>query len=83
MNVEFHPDVLKQLQRLPRDVLEAALKTIIALASEPRPVGVKKLAGRSSDWRVRMGQYRIVYHIEDAAETVTIFSVAKRIDVYR
>ena len=83
MRVQFHPDVLKQLQRLPRDVFETALQKIIALASDPRPPGAKKLVGGDSDWRVRLGQYRIVYEINDAAQVLTIFTVAKRSDAYR
>ncbi|NEW38544.1 type II toxin-antitoxin system RelE/ParE family toxin [Nocardia cyriacigeorgica] len=82
MNVEFHPDVLKQLQKLPRDVLEAALHAIIALTKDPRPSGAKKLVGRS-DWRIRIGQYRIVYEIDDAESIIRVFAVAKRSDVYR
>ena len=60
MNVAFHPDTLKQLQRLPRPVFEAALQAIIALSKQPRPAGAKKLVGSRDDWRIRIGQYRIV-----------------------
>lgn len=83
MKVEFHPEVLKQLQRLPRDALETALQKIIGLATEPRPHGAKKLAGSDRDWRIRFGQYRIVYEINDDQMTLTIFTVAKRSDAYR
>ncbi|MEO8813956.1 MAG: type II toxin-antitoxin system RelE/ParE family toxin [Mycobacterium sp.] len=83
MKITFHPDVLKQLQRLPRDAFETVLQIIIGLAEQPRPTGVKKLVGANNDWRVRFGQYRIVYHIDDADAVVTIFTVGKRSDVYR
>lgn len=83
MKIVFHPDVLKQLQRLPRDVFETALHTIIGLADNPRPTGVKKLVGAHNDYRVRFGQYRIVYHIDDADGVVTIFAAVKRSDAYR
>ncbi|MEV6324492.1 type II toxin-antitoxin system RelE/ParE family toxin [Nocardia sp. NPDC051787] len=83
MRIEFHPDTLKQLQRLPRDVFEAALQAIIGLSKEPRPAGAKKLVGSRDDWRVRIGQYRIVYEIDDEEQLVTIYTVAKRSDVYR
>ncbi|NDL58862.1 type II toxin-antitoxin system RelE/ParE family toxin [Phytoactinopolyspora mesophila] len=83
MKIQFHPDVLKQLQRLPRDAFETALLRIIDLTTEPRPHGAKKLAGSDHDWRIRFGQYRIVYEINDAERTVTIFTVAKRSDAYR
>lgn len=83
MKVQFHPDVLKQLQRLPRDVFETALQKIIGLATDPRPPGVKKLAGGANDYRVRFGQYRIVYEINETDQVLTIFTVAKRSDAYR
>lgn len=83
MNIDFHPDVFKQLQQLPRPVFTAALKAIVALANEPRPVGCVKLAGSASDWRIRIGEYRIVYEVNDKQGTVTVFSVAHRREVYR
>lgn len=83
MNVEFHPDVYKQLQSLPRPAFAAALRTIIGLASQPRPEGAIKLAGSRTDWRVRIGDYRIVYEISDGAGTVTVWRVAHRSEVYR
>ncbi len=83
MRIEFHPDVYKQLQRLPRQIFLAALNAVIALADEPRPDGVKKLAGSRSDRRVRVGEYRIVYEIDDAARTAIVLRIAHRRDVYR
>jgi mRNA interferase RelE/StbE len=83
MRIQFHPGVLKQLQRLPRAEFERALQTIIGLSHDPRPSGAKKLFGSANDWRVRFGQYRIVYGIDDAAGELTVFIVAKRSDAYR
>lgn len=83
MRIVFHPDVLKHLQRLPRDAFETALQVVIGLAQDPRPAGVKKLVGGDDDRRVRFGQYRVVHHIDEAAATVTVFTVAKRSDAYR
>lgn len=83
MKVEFHPNVYKELQQLPRAVFAAALDKIIALASEPRPSGATKLAGAANDWRIRIGQYRIIYAINDRAQLVTVMRVAKRSDAYK
>jgi mRNA interferase RelE/StbE len=83
VKVFFHPDVLKQLQRLPRTEFETALQTIIALSHDPRPTGAKKLVGGAGDWRVRFGQYRVVYSVDDKAAEIVIFVVAKRSDAYR
>lgn len=83
MNIDFHADVFKQLQQLPRPVFAAVLRAIVALANEPRPSGCVKLAGSASDWRIRIGEYRIVYEINDKQGTVTVFNVAHRREVYR
>ena len=83
MKIQFHPDVLKQLQRLPRAEFETALRVIISLSHDPRPSGGKKLVGSINEWRVRFGQYRIVYSIDDAVGEITVFVVAKRSDAYR
>ncbi|MGH3728460.1 MAG: type II toxin-antitoxin system RelE family toxin [Micromonosporaceae bacterium] len=83
MNVQFHPDVFKQLQRPPRPAFVAALKAIVGLAHDARPDGVKKLVGSGRDWRVRIGEYRIIYEIDDSARTVTVLHVSHRRDAYR
>ena len=83
MNLAFHPAVYKQLQQLPRTVFTAELSAIIALSHNPRPAGVKKLVGGRSDWRIRIGEYRIVYEIDDSSTTVTVLGVAHRRDAYQ
>ncbi len=83
MNLAFHPAVYKQLQQLPRTVFTAALSAIIALSHNPRPAGVKKLVCSRSDWRIRIGEYRIVYEIDDTSTTVTVLGVAYRRDAYQ
>ena len=54
-----------------------------ALAEEPRPMGAEKLAGYEDRYRVRQGDYRIVYLIDDKTTTVTVFKLGHRKDVYR
>lgn len=56
---------------------------IQSLAADPRPQGSEKLAGSSDRYRVRQGQYRVVYLIDDARREVTIFKVGHRREVYR
>ena len=53
------------------------------LASEPRPVGCEKLAGTEGRYRIRQGQFRIVYAVDDEARTVEVFKVGHRREVYR
>ena len=83
MNVTFHPDVCKQLQQLPRHVFSAALNVMIGLTHNSRPAGVKKLVGSRNDGRIRIGEYRIIYEIDDTAKTVTVLQVGHRRDAYR
>ena len=59
------------------------IRRIQDLAGNPRGPGAEKLAGYDDRYRVRQGQYRIVYLIDDAAREVTVFKVGHRRDVYR
>ena len=56
---------------------------IHALASDPRPRGSEKLAGYADRYRIRQGNYRIVYLIDDEASVVSIYKIGHRRDVYR
>jgi mRNA interferase RelE/StbE len=56
---------------------------ILALADKPRPIGSEKLAGQSDRYRIRIGQYRVVYSIADDDLVVLVVRVADRKDVYR
>jgi mRNA interferase RelE/StbE len=76
------PRVQKQLQRLPRDPYERVRDAIRSLAQEPRPRGSVKLTGRDG-WRIRVGDYRVVYEIQDDQRIVTVLDVRHRRDVYR
>jgi mRNA interferase RelE/StbE len=58
-------------------------KAMLALAEVPRPTGARKLQGSVQDWRIRIGDYRVLYEIDDDARLVTIWRIAHRSDVYR
>ena len=73
--------VLKDLRSLPKDVRGRAALSILELATSPSPQGVEKLKGYERLYRIRVGDYRIVYEI--AGEDVTIVAVSHRKDVYR
>ncbi len=73
--------VLKDLGSLPKDVRGCAALSILELATSPSPQGVEKLKGYERLYRIRVGDYRIVYEI--AGEDVTIVAVSHRKDVYR
>lgn len=53
-----------------------------ALAATPRPPGCKRLKGGDKEWRIRVGDYRAVYEIDDAAKTVVVTRIAHRREVY-
>ena len=74
--------VNKRMERLPAEVYDRLDSAILALADEPRPAGCVKLKGRE-DWRIRVGDYRIVYGIDDEQRIVEILNIAHRRDVYR
>ena len=59
------------------------VKRVQALADDPRPHGCEKLAGYSDRFRIRQGNYRVVYHVDDARRAVTIFKVGDRKEIYR
>ena len=73
----------RDLRRLPGTVHDRVIAAIRALARDPRPPGCRKLTGSANDWRVRVGDYRIVYEIADAIRIVRVHRVRHRRDVYR
>lgn len=75
-------DAEKELRQLPKRELRAVTEKIAHLGLTPRPVGCEKLKG-SSWYRIRHGDYRVVYVIDDVQQHVTVLRVAHRKDVYR
>ena len=73
----------KQLERLPEDIRVRIADAINALANDPRPFGCKKLAGREAAYRLRVGDYRIVYSVNDRENVVEIIKLGHRREVYR
>jgi len=75
--------VEKQLNALPQQIVNRVDQHIEALREDPRPFGVKNLRGYADIYRVRVGNYRIIYTIDDRAQTITLLTVDNRKDVYR
>lgn len=73
---------LKELAILPKSVRIRIRSKIDSLSSDPR-AGARKIQGQTNLWRMRVGEYRIVYGIDEGIVTVTIVRVAHRKDVYR
>ena len=73
----------KDLSKLSSRVHDRLIAAIQGLATNPRPPGCRKLAGRKDDWRIRVGDYRVVYEIADEIRIVRIHRVRHRREVYR
>ncbi|MGH7452625.1 MAG: type II toxin-antitoxin system RelE family toxin [bacterium] len=71
----------KELATLPTLVYPRVRDAIRGLANAPRPPGCKKLIGRDG-WRIRVGDYRVIYEIDDNAQIITIMHIGHRRDVY-
>lgn len=81
--VQYDPRAAKELAKLDRPVARRIVKVVDGLGEEPRPAGARPLVGYSGLWRVRVGDYRVVYAIKDAELVVLALRVAHRSDVYR
>jgi len=73
----------KDLKKLSSEVRPRAVAALIALGKNPRPAGSRKLIGSENDWRIRVGDYRIIYEIADEIRIVRINRVRHRKDVYQ
>jgi mRNA interferase RelE/StbE len=74
---------VKERKRIDPVIRKRIDQALIGLQSQPRPSGVKKLSGRHQDWRVRVGDYRILYEIDDDQQQITIWRIAHRREAYR
>lgn len=81
--VEFSKTARRQIERLPFGVRARIERKLQALADDPRPRGVVKMAGTDLGYRLRVGDYRVVYEIEDDILLVLVIGVAHRRDIYR
>ena len=73
----------KQLDKLPASVRSRVLRRLASLREEPRPVGCVKLKGNDSEYRVRIGDYRVRYEVLDRESTVVLLHCGDRKDIYR
>jgi len=73
----------RDLDRLPNHVFDRIAPHVNALAENPRPRGCRKMEGSLRDWRLRIGDYRIIYEIDDDARRVIVLRVKHRREAYR
>jgi mRNA interferase RelE/StbE len=73
----------RDLSALTSQVRDRINGAIAGLAKNPRPTGCRKLVGAKDDWRIRIGDYRVIYQIADSVRIVRINRVRHRLEVYR
>ncbi len=72
----------KEFEALPAEVIERARLKIRALATTPRPPGSKKLRDTKRTWRIRIGDWRVLYEIDDARKVVDVAAIRHRSQAY-
>lgn len=82
-SLEIKSAAQKELDALDDTLFSRIDCKILTLAGNPRPEGCKKLKGYKDQWRVRVGDWRVVYIVDDAAKLVSVTRIAHRRDVYK
>ncbi|HWZ56362.1 MAG TPA: type II toxin-antitoxin system RelE/ParE family toxin [Verrucomicrobiae bacterium] len=80
--IDIKPSARRELEKLSDTLIARLLRKIEGLAINPRPPGCRKLRGYKDLWRVRVGEYRTIYIIEDDRKIVSITRIAHRREVY-
>lgn len=80
--VELKASAQKELERLPSKLIERIIPKLEDLSTEPRPRGSKKLKGGDREHRIRVGEYRVIYTIEDARRSISVTRIRHRSEVY-
>jgi len=81
-SIEIKRSATKELQRIAANDQERVIDRIRSLSNDPRPSGTKKLSGEEK-YRIRQGDYRILYQIDDETITVVVVRIGHRRDAYR
>ncbi len=81
--LQFKPAALRQLEKLPRDVQRRIAAKVERLRDDPFPAGCKKLEGIVDAWRIRVGDYRVVYQVHRGILLILVVTIGDRREVYR
>ena len=81
--IEWKRSAMKELEKLPRPMISRIVSAVDNLSSNPYPEGVRKLAGSEYSYRIRVGDYRVLYNIIRNRLVVEIIRVGHRKDIYR
>ncbi|MFF1831602.1 type II toxin-antitoxin system RelE/ParE family toxin [Paenarthrobacter sp. NPDC058040] len=80
--MQLSSSAAKHIRKLDGPLRRRLLLAIAQLEVDPRPAGVRKLSGESNAWRIRIGDYRVIYEIHDQQLLVLVFRAAHRREVY-
>jgi len=80
--VELRRNAIKSLDRLQETERSRIVSALLRLEQNPRPSGVEKIR-ETELWRIREGDYRVVYHVDDESKIVTVVRIGHRRDIYR
>jgi mRNA interferase RelE/StbE len=81
--IEWKPSAVQELKNLPRQIVGRIVNAVEQLSTEPYPTGVRKLVGSEHSYRIRVGDYRIIYSVMASALIIEIIRVGHRRNVYR
>ena len=82
-NIEWKRSATNELKQLPKNAIHKALSIVKELTSNPHPNASKKLSGADNTYRIRFGDYRIVYNVMDQVLIIEVIRIGHRKDVYR
>lgn len=82
-SIIFAPLAKRQFAKLPQQVKLQISHVVSALTDNPRPHGIKKLTGQDNSYRIRSGNYRVVYEIQDKQLVILVVMVGHRRDIYK
>jgi mRNA interferase RelE/StbE len=73
----------KSLSKLPSPIVQKIIPVLSSLATDPRPSGCKKLKGFENLWRIRIGNYRVIYSVDDVILLIDVREIGHRKDIYK
>ena len=82
-SLQFRPSVEKDFRALPKSVTKRIWRRVEALADEPIPAGSVKLSGAEALYRIRVGDYRVIYGIDHSSKRILVHYIRLRKDAYR
>ena len=82
-NILLEKRAERDLKKLQAETFHRVIQQIKKLAENPRPTGARKISGSKDDWRIRIGEYRVIYEVDERTKSVKIMRVRHRRDAYR